>query len=315
MDDCLVYFFTGFLDSGKTSVICSWLDGENFRGHKAVVINTEEGEEEYIAENYPNADPVIINCDVSGVTKELTFDIEARHKPDLVFIEWNGSVSPAEFFEKVDVPQRWALAATVVVVDCSTYAEYYKNMQTFFADYYRYCDTVIFNRVDPETDNIPKLRGSVKAVNPSISINFLSKDNEIIRIEDHLPYDLSKSPCEIAADDFGLFYTDALDNVERYNGKRVTLIGEAEILREFRGRAFVLQRQAYTCCAADVGMMGVLCMYDVKSGFPSGQWLKVTGQVRYFEDEQNGQKVAVPCLTVENYAVTSKPENEIIYFN
>ena len=63
MDDCLVYFFTGFLDSGKTSVICSWLDGENFRGHKAVVINTEEGEEEYIAENYPNADPVIINCD------------------------------------------------------------------------------------------------------------------------------------------------------------------------------------------------------------------------------------------------------------
>jgi hypothetical protein len=315
MDDCLVYFFTGFLDSGKTSVICSWLDGENFRGHKAVVINTEEGEEEYIAENYPNADPVIINCDVGGVTKELTFDIEARHKPDLVFIEWNGSVSPAEFFEKVDVPQRWALAATVVVVDCSTYAEYYKNMQTFFADYYRYCDTVIFNRVDPETDNIPKLRGSVKAVNPSISINFLSKDNEIIRIEDHLPYDLSKSPCEIAADDFGLFYTDALDNVERYNGKRVTLIGEAEILREFRGRAFVLQRQAYTCCAADVGMMGVLCMYDVKSGFPAGQWLKVTGQVRYFEDEQNGQKVAVPCLTVENYAVTSKPENEIIYFN
>lgn len=315
MDDCLVYFFTGFLDSGKTSVICSWLDGENFRGHKAVVINTEEGEEEYIAENYPNADPVIINCDVGGVNKELTFDIEARHKPDLVFIEWNGSVSPAEFFEKVDVPQRWALAAAVVVVDCSTYAEYYKNMQTFFADYYRYCDTVIFNRVDPETDNIPKLRGSVKAVNPSISINFLSKDNEIIRIEDHLPYDLSKSPCEIAADDFGLFYTDALDNVERYNGKRVTLIGEAEILREFRGRAFVLQRQAYTCCAADVGMMGVLCMYDVKSGFPSGQWLKVTGQVRYFEDEQNGQKVAVPCLTVENYAVTSKPENEIIYFN
>ena len=277
MDDCLVYFFTGFLDSGKTSVICSWLDGENFRGRKAVVINTEEGEEEYIAENYPNADPVIINCDADAVNKELTFDIEARHKPDLVFIEWNGSVSPAEFFDKVDVPKRWALAAAI--------------------------------------DNIPKLRGSVKAVNPSISINFLSKDNEIIRIEDHLPYDLSKSPCEISADDFGLFYTDALDNVDRYNGKRVTLIGEAEILREFRGRAFVLQRQAYTCCAADVGMMGVLCMYDVKSGFPAGQWLKVTGTVRYFEDEQNGQKVAVPCLTVENYAITSKPENEIIYFN
>ena len=47
MDDCLVYFFTGFLDSGKTSVICSWIGGENFKNRKVVVINTEEGEEEY----------------------------------------------------------------------------------------------------------------------------------------------------------------------------------------------------------------------------------------------------------------------------
>ena len=315
MNDCLVYFFTGFLDSGKTSFICSWTSEDNFSDKKIVILATEEGEEEYTPESMGRDDITVLTVEPDEVDKALMFDIEKKYKPDAIFMEWNGSVSPAEFFEKVDVPRRWALAAALVIVDASTYSEYYRNMQTIFADYYRYCDNVIFNRVDPEVNNIPKLRGSVKAVNPSISINFLSKDNEIIRIEDHLPYDLSKSPCEIAADDFGLFYTDALDNVDRYNGKRVTLIGEAEILREFRGRAFVLQRQAYTCCAADVGMMGVLCMYDVKSGFPAGQWLKVTGTVRYFEDEQNGQKVAVPCLTVENYAITSKPENEIIYFN
>ena len=45
MSDCLVYFFTGFLDSGKTSVICSWIGGENFKDKKGVVISTEEGEE------------------------------------------------------------------------------------------------------------------------------------------------------------------------------------------------------------------------------------------------------------------------------
>ena len=104
MDDCLVYFFTGFLDSGKTSVICSWIGGENFKNRKVVVINTEEGEEEYIKENYEGADPVVINCDTDDVTREMTFDIEAKYKPGVIFIEWNGSVSPAEFFEKVDVP-------------------------------------------------------------------------------------------------------------------------------------------------------------------------------------------------------------------
>ncbi|MBR6960795.1 MAG: hypothetical protein IKH76_09990, partial [Clostridiales bacterium] len=247
--------------------------------------------------------------------KALTFDIEKKYKPDVIFIEWNGSVSPAEFFDKCDVPRRWALAAAVVVIDASTYSLYYKNMQTLFADYFRFSDTVIFNRVDTDRDNIPKLRGSVKSVNPSMSINFLSVDNRIIRIEDHLPYDLNADLCEISADDFGLFYTDALDNVKRYNGKRVSLIGEAMILREFRGRAFVLQRQAFTCCAADVGVMGILCMKELTSNFPAGKWLKVTGRIRYFEDEQNGQKVAVPCLDVEDYALTSKPENDIIYFN
>ena len=86
MDDCLVYFFTGFLDSGKTSVICSWIGGENFKNRKVVVINTEEGEEEYIQENYEGADPVVINCDTDDVNKEMTFDIEAKYKPGVVFL-------------------------------------------------------------------------------------------------------------------------------------------------------------------------------------------------------------------------------------
>lgn len=316
MDDCLVYFFTGFLDSGKTSVICSWIGGENFKNRKVVVINTEEGEEEYIPENYEGANPVIINCEADEVNRDLTFDIERKYNPSVIFIEWNGSVSPAEFFEKVDVPERWALAASVVVIDASTYGTYFKNMQTFFADYFRYGDTVIFNRVDEENDSIPKLRASVKAVNPGMSINFLGEDNKIIRIEDHLPFDLKQDPCHIAAEDFGLFYTDAMDNMARYDGKRVSLIGQAMILREFNGRAFVLQRQAYTCCADDIQMMGVLCFYELKSNFPAGQWLKVTGTVKYFEDDDGaGNKINVPCLNVETYALTSKPENDVLYFN
>lgn len=315
MGDCLVYFFTGFLDSGKTSVICSWIDGENFKDKKILVIATEEGEEEYIDENYPNAHPVIISTETDEISKEMMFDLDKKYRPDVIFIEWNGMVSPAEFFEKIDVPRRWLLAAAVVVVDTSTYAEYFRSMQTIFADYYRYCDTVIFNRVDTDVHDIPRLRASCKSVNPGMSINFLDNDNEIIPIEDHLPFDLNADPCVIDADDFGLFYTDALDNVNRYNGKRVSVIGRAVIFREFKGKAFALQRQAYTCCAADMGQINLLCFYDVKSGFPVGEWLKVTGTIRYFEDKQGGQKVAIPCITVEDYALTSKPDNEIIYFN
>lgn len=316
MNDCLVYFFTGFLDSGKTSVICSWADGDNFNDKKTVIVCTEEGEEEYLKENYENADPIVIHAETDEITKEFTFDIEKKYKPDVIFIEWNGSVSPAKFFDEVDVPRRWALAACVIMIDASTYKLYLRNMQTMFADYFRYGDTVIFNRVDPETDNIPKLRGSVKSINPGMSINFLSKDNEIIRLEDHLPYDLSKEPCEIAADDFGLFYTDSLDNAGRYEGKVVSLIGMATVMREFRGRAFVLARQAFTCCAEDVQVMGILCFKEYNSNFPDGQWIKVTGRIKYFQDKRNdGEPIDVPSLEVIDYSLTSAPENEIIYFS
>ncbi|MBO4408560.1 MAG: hypothetical protein J5786_04730 [Clostridiales bacterium] len=316
MNDCLVYFFTGFLDSGKTSVICSWADGDNFNDKKTVIVCTEEGEEEYLKENYENADPIVIHAETDEITKEFTFDIEKKYKPDVIFIEWNGSVSPAKFFDEVDVPRRWALAACVIMIDASTYKLYLRNMQTMFADYFRYGDTVIFNRVDPENDNIPKLRGSVKSINPGMSINFLSKDNEIIRLEDHLPYDLSKNPCDIAADDFGLFYTDSLDNAGRYEGKVVSLIGMATVLREFRGRAFVLARQAFTCCADDVQVMGILCFKEYKSNFPDGQWIKVTGKIKYFQDKRSdGEPIDVPSLEVIDYSLTSAPENEIIYFS
>lgn len=316
MDDCLVYFFTGFLDSGKTSCICSWLTNDNFKNRKSVVICTEEGDEEFDEEHLGGVKPVVINCETDEVTKEMTFDIEEKYSPSVVFIEWNGTVSPAEFFDKVDVPDRWALAAAVVVIDASTYSNSLKNMTTFFADYFRYGDTVIFNRVDPDNDNLPRMRASVKAVNPGMSINFVSKDNEIVRIEDHLPYDLKQNPCHITADDFGLFYTDSMDNRARYEGKRVSLIGEAIPIPEYRGKAFALERQAYTCCAADLQPMGILCLYQIKPGFPAGQWVKVTGTIRYFEDKTpDGQKIAVPCLQAEEYALTSKPDNDVIYFN
>lgn len=315
MADCLVYFFTGFLDSGKTSTITSWLAEDNFAHKKIVVITTEEGEEEYKKENYPNCDPVIINAETEDFSKEMMYDIEKKYKPEFIFMEWNGMVSPADFFEQIDVPRRWMLAAAIVIVDASTYSEYYKSMQTIFANYYRYCDNVIFNRVNPEIHNVPKLRASCKALNPGASCNFIGVDNEVIALEDHLPYNLDDNPCVIENDDFGLFYTDAMDNVNRYNGKRVTLIGRAVVFREFKNRAFALQRQAYTCCADDIAQINLLCFYECKSGFPVGEWLKVTGQIRYFEETQNGQKVAVPCLTVDDYALTSKPDNEIIYFS
>ena len=188
-------------------------------------------------------------------------------------------------------------------------------MQTIFADYYRFCDNVIFNRVDPEVNNIPKLRGSVKSLNPAMNLSFFGMDGNMIDIGEFLPYNLDEDPCVIEPDDFGLFYTDALDNVKRYNGKRVTVTGQAILMREHRKEAFVLQRKAYTCCANDIGMISLLCLHKVRGGFPENQWLKVTGKIGFFRDDSQGTPVAIPCLQVENFHITDAPDNDVIYFS
>lgn len=317
MKDCLVYFFNGFLDSGKTSLICTWAGSDDFSKTKLVILATEEGEIEYEDDNYPGATPIVINKDSEEITSELMFAIEKEHQPDFIFIEWNGSVSPSTFFDNIDVPRRWMLAASVVVVDASTYQAYFRNMQPMFAEYYKYGDTVLFNRVNPETDSLPKLRASVKSINPGVNIAFFGENNEPVLIEDHLPYDLEKSPCEISNDDFGIFYTDMMDNVNRYNGKLVSIIGRAVVFREMRGRGFALSRPAYTCCSDDIGQIQLLCLYAYKSNFPANEWLKVTGRVRYFEqkDPQSGNMIPMPCIEVTDYALTSKPEVEMVYFS
>lgn len=314
MTDCLVYFFTGFLDSGKTSTIVDWLNDPSFEDKKIIILATEDGEKSFDDFEYDNK-PIIIYKEVEEITKEFMFALEKEHKPDVIFMEWNGSVSPSEFFDKVDVPRRLMLAAAVAIVDASSYSAYYANMQTIFADYYRFCDTVVFNRVDPESNNLPKLRASVKTLNPGASIVFLDNEGEPIDIGLYLPYDLSMNPCEIAPDDFGLFYSDAIDNVERYNDKVVSIVGEAQIFREFRGKAFALTRKAYTCCSDDIGRIAVLCFKEYGSSFPAGEYLKVTGTIHFYKDKQNDREVAMPYLEVIDYAITSKPDNEIIYFS
>ncbi|MCQ2483069.1 MAG: hypothetical protein MJ153_06265 [Clostridia bacterium] len=317
MKDCLVYFFNGFLDSGKTSLICTWAGSDDFRKTKLVILATEEGEIEYDDDAYPGAEPIVIIKEPDEITSELMFAIEKEHKPDFLFIEWNGSVSPSKFFDETDVPRRWMLAASIVVVDASTYGEFFRNMQPLFADYYKYGDNILFNRVDPEVNSLPKLRASVKAINPGVNIAFFGEDNEPVLIEDHLPYNLEDNPCLIKDEDFGIFYTDMMDNVNRYNGKRVSLVGRAVVFREMRGKGFALSRPAYTCCSNDIGQIQLLCLYNYKSNFPANEWVKVTGRIRYFEqpDPQTGKKVPMGCLEVENYVLTSKPEVEMVYFS
>lgn len=68
-----------------------------------------------------------------------------------------------------------------------------------------------------------------------------------------------------------IFYLDAMENVERYIGKRVSLIGMVMKKTEDKPGMFVVGRFAMTCCAADLTLFGFICDYE-KTGQNSADY-------------------------------------------
>ena len=87
MEDCLVYFFTGFLDSGKTSFIQSWIGDGSFQDKKVLILLTEEGEVELPPEEKaPCKSLNIITAETDEVTRAFTYNLDAKYHPDVVLI-------------------------------------------------------------------------------------------------------------------------------------------------------------------------------------------------------------------------------------
>ena len=83
MEDCLVYFFTGFLDSGKTSFIQSWVGDGSFQDKKVLILLTEEGEVELPPEEKaPCKSLNIITAETDEVTRAFTYNLDAKYHPD-----------------------------------------------------------------------------------------------------------------------------------------------------------------------------------------------------------------------------------------
>ena len=91
--DIPVYLFTGFMDSGKTTLVEETLFENNFGdGSKGIIIMCEDGEKEY-----DEAKLATINFKLVTVEEEEDFTLQNCRKsrtpnqPEQIFIEYNGT--------------------------------------------------------------------------------------------------------------------------------------------------------------------------------------------------------------------------------
>ncbi|MCR4706827.1 MAG: hypothetical protein K5746_02660 [Clostridiales bacterium] len=310
-----VYLFAGFLESGKTSFIASVLQDPGFtQEERSLLVQCEEGIEEF--------EPAMLkkmHTVVEGIEDEDDFSPETlralvrKHHPDRVLIEMNGMWDLDAALSRI--PGVLQVYQIITTVNAATFELYAANMGQRMLQHISDADMVVFNRATEETRKLIRDR-NVRSMNPQASMYFENDDGTS---EDYgaglpPPYDMEAPVIDIEDSWFGIFYLDASENPEKYDGKTVRFKGETYRGRNIGKDEFVPGRMAMVCCAEDVRFVGFIAKTLPGVTMPRDKtWNLVTAKIR--AEERPQYRGVGPVLYVTELAPAIPPEEEVVTFN
>ena len=307
-----VYVINGFLDSGKTSFIRYTIGQPYFQIEGiTLLILCEEGEEEYRAGLLEQTDTVIETIDdLEDFTAARLMELEKKHRPERVIVEWNGMWDFREF----KIPKAWRLEQQITTIDASNFNMYFTNMRSLVAEQLRNSELIMFNRCDDvDEKQLISFKRNVKAINQKADLVFEDSEGEIdMTTEEDLPFDIHQDPIPLEGLDYGIWYIDAMEHPDRYEGKNITYTGMVMRPGDFPEGYFVPGRMAMTCCANDMTFLGYACRYEGASRLIERQWVRVTATIRMEEFAAYGGPGVV--LAATEVAPAKQPEEPVINF-
>lgn len=314
-----VYLFLGFLESGKTTFIQDTLQEEYFAdGQKTLLIACEEGEEEYEDSILEEANCVLEVVDEEEeFTKDLLLQLLEKHKPERVIIEYNGMWNVADGIDTIQDTNTLELYQTITLVDSTTFLVYMNNMRSLFMEMFRYGEMAILNRCTPDME-LGSFRRLMRSGNRRLQVMFeMAEGYDDVEVEEELPYDLDAPKIELEDDDFGVWFMDAMDYPERYDGKEIHMKVLVCKPKDMPKGMIIPGRFAMTCCVDDIQFLGMLCkMEHVKSStmknVKNRDWIMLTAKIACeYQEEYEGKG---PVLYATRIEKAEKPEDDLIYF-
>ena len=306
-----VYVINGFLESGKTGFITFTLQQPYFRiKGKTLIILCEEGEQEYDAALLQKSRSVVeVIEEEDAFTPENLTELEKKHKPERIIIEYNGMWN----YKNMKLPRYWSIEQQITMIDGSTFPMYYTNMRSLLAEMIRKSELIIFNRCDGITD-LNTYKRNIKAVNPTADVVFEDANGEIDEIlEEDLPYDLNADPIVLDNNGYGIWYLDCMDHLDRYVGKTIRFTAMVLKPENFPKGYFVPGRMAMTCCAEDMAFLGYACKYDKADQLKQKDWVEVTAVVRKeLWKDYDGEG---PILHAQSVIKRRAPKEPVISFS
>lgn len=299
----------GFMDSGKTTFIKNLIQQDYFvTGEKTMLLLCEEGEEEYDMDLLQRNHIYLAEIDhEEDFNPEYITKIEREIRPTRVIVEFNGMWKR----QNITFPWYWNPPVEIAIFNAETFELYVRNMKSLVSEQVRNAAMTIFNRCDNLTEKLPSFRRNVRAVNTGMNVVFEDKNGEMnARFDEDLPYDISKDEIHITEETFAVFYLDAMENVDRYLGKQVTLTGMIMKKSKTNLKTAIVGRYAMTCCAQDLSVFGFICDYDRADKLELDDWVTIQAVV----DKDYAEKFDLwyPVLTVISCKKCEKPEKEVV---
>lgn len=312
MTDIPVFIVTGFLEGGKTTFVKEiFNDPEFVDGENITLIVCENGIEEY-EEEFINKNHVklVSISDKEELTDSLLDKINKENKPTKVLIEYNG-MWEFDVIEKLGLPKGWEIAQIITPIDASTFESYMNNIKSLLIEQFKNSNLIIFNRCNEETNKL-KFRNSVKAINTKANIIFELENGEIDDTPLQLPFDINSDIIEFEDYDFGVWYLDAREFPENYEGKGIKIKGVAYVNPKYPKGIFAFGRNAMTCCEDDITFLGLLCQTSKPINIKGKEWIEIEGVMhkKFIQQEQR----YIPFIVVKDYKFIDKIEEELVYF-
>ncbi len=307
-----VYLFTGFLEAGKTKFLQETLADPNFNeGEKMLVILCEEGEEELDFSKMPfgGENITVVTYDEEQLlTPDRLGAAGKRAKATRVLVEYNGMWSIDSFYRAL--PQEWFVCEELTLMNAETILAYNANMRQLVFDKLQSSQMVIFNRVSDDTE-IMSLHKLVRAVSRRAGIGYEYADGTFTpdNIEDPLPFDIDADVIEISDNDYAVWYAHLSENMEHYDGKRVSYLGVVARGDTMPKNIMAVGRQIMTCCADDISYRPLVSKYNGASAYQNGEWVRVTGKIS-IENSKYYQGKG-PVLSVEKIERADAPASPV----
>ena len=313
MQEIPVYLFTGFMDSGKTSLIQETIFENNFtEGAKCIIITCEDGDVEYDSAKLNAAGVEIISIeDKNDFSEAKLNEINSKYHPEMVFLEYNGTWEVAPLLE-MELPKAWVIVQKLATVDAGTFEIYMQNMRTMMMEQLFAAEVVIFNRC-PKDVNKAKFRANIKNFNRPAQIVYELEDGTVDTSDPELPFDMNADVIEISDADYALWYMDCSDNPKKYDGKTVHFKAVVYNPPKLKKGVMVPGRFAMTCCVEDIQFLGFIAKYDKEVDIPHKSWIDFTAKIHVeFNIEYKGKGPVYYPISV---TPCEKPEDELVYFN